>query len=180
MNDKLAIISLFDIEKKIRVIPDFPKPGISFKDITPILKDPNSFNFVIDQITAEFKDKGIDIVASAESRGFIFGAALAYTLGAGFVPLRKQGKLPYCTIREEFELEYGKDAFEIHQDSVKHGDNVLIVDDVLATGGTMRAATNLIKRLNGNVAGIAVLIELTGLDGRKKLGDCEVYSLLKL
>lgn len=169
-----------DLEEMIREVPDFPKPGIKFKDITPLLKSPEAFEFIVKKMAEQFKDKGINLIASAESRGFILGAALANEMKTGFVPLRKPGKLPYKTIKEEFELEYGKDAFEIHIDSIKEGDNVLIVDDVLATGGTMKAATSLVHRLKGNVSGIAILIELVGLDGRKKIKDCEVYSLMKV
>lgn len=173
-------MSISKIKRMIRTIPDFPKPGISFKDVTPILKDPEAFRFVVRRMAKGFKDRKIDVVASAESRGFIFGAALAYELGAGFVPLRKPGKLPFRTLREEYLLEYGKDAFEIHVDGIRRGDNVLIVDDVLATGGTMKAAVNLVHRLKGKVAGIALLIELAGLNGRSKIEDYDVRSLIKL
>lgn len=169
-----------DIENMIRTIPDFPKPGIQFKDITPILQNKEAFNFVIEEMASQFRDKNVDVVASAESRGFIFGAALSYKLSAGFVPFRKPGKLPYHTLKEEFDLEYGKDAFEIHKDAIKPGENVLIVDDVLATGGTMRAAVNLVKKLEGNLTGVALLIELPALEGRKKIPECEIYSMLKL
>jgi adenine phosphoribosyltransferase len=178
--EKMAVKSIADLEKMLRTIPDFPKPGISFKDMTPILQNPEAFRYVIKSIAQEFRNKKIDIVASAESRGFILGAALAYELGAGFVPFRKPGKLPYKTLREEYMLEYGTDAFEIHVDGVKKGDNVLIVDDVLATGGTMKAAVNLVKRLHGNIVGIALLIELTGLNGKSKIADENVFSLIKL
>ncbi len=176
---------LSEVKKMIREIPDWPKPGVLFKDITPILKDRNAFKLVIDKMAKKFKKMKIDKVASAESRGFILGATLAYKLKAGFVPLRKPGKLPYNTIKEEYSLEYGKDAFEVHVDGIEKGDNVLIVDDVLATGGTMNAAVNLVKKLGGNVVGIALLIELENLGGRKKImsengiKDDEIYALLK-
>lgn len=179
-NNKQTRMSIERVKEMIRTVPDFPKPGISFKDITPILQDPSAFKFVIKQMAVPFKNKEVDIIASAESRGFILGAALAYELGAGFVPLRKPGKLPYRTLREEYKLEYGTDAFEMHVDGIRKGDNVLIVDDVLATGGTMKAAVNLVRKLSGNIAGIALLIELDELNGRKKLKGIPVYSLLKI
>ncbi|MEM2974334.1 MAG: adenine phosphoribosyltransferase, partial [Candidatus Micrarchaeia archaeon] len=150
---------LKELKLMIREIPNFPKPGINFKDITPILQNPEAFRYVINKMANKFKGKNINVVASAESRGFIFGAALAYKLKVGFVPLRKPGKLPYKTLKEEYKLEYGTDAFEIHVDGIKKGDNVLIVDDVLATGGTMKAAVNLIEKLEGKVAGITLLSE---------------------
>lgn len=181
-------MKLKDIKDLIRVVPDWPKPGISFKDITPVLKDSGAFKYVISRMAKPFmngRSGKIDLVVSAESRGFILGAALAYKLKAGFVPLRKPGKLPWKTLKEEFELEYGKDAFEIHQDGAKHGDRVLIVDDVLATGGTMVAAVNLVRRLGGEVAGVALMIELKGLNGRSKvtsigMDDGRIFSLMKL
>lgn len=182
----MICMNLKTIEAMIRVVPDWPKPGISFKDITPILKDGRAFRFVIDKLARRFAKDDIDIVASAESRGFILGSTLAYKLGAGFVPLRKPGKLPWKTLREEYELEYGKDAFEVHQDGICPGDSVLIVDDVLATGGTMTAAIKLVERLGGVIAGVALLIELQPLGGRRKivedtgLQENKIYSLLKL
>ena len=172
-------MKLKELKSMVREIPDFPKPGINFKDITPILQNSAAFRYIIRKMASKFKDKNITMVASAESRGFIFGAALAYKLGAGFVPLRKPGKLPYKTLKEEYKLEYGTDAFEIHVDGIKKGDNVLIVDDVLATGGTMRAAVNLIEKLEGKVAGIALLSELGFLKGREKLDGYDIYSLIR-
>lgn len=172
-------MKLKELKSMVREIPDFPKPGINFKDITPILQNPEAFKYIINKLARKFKGKDITIVASAESRGFIFGAALAYKLKAGFVPFRKPGKLPYKTLREEYKLEYGTDAFEIHVDGIKKGDNVLIVDDILATGGTMRAAVNLVEKLEGKVAGIGLLSELEFLKGREKLNGYDIYSLIR-
>jgi adenine phosphoribosyltransferase len=183
--DEVVYMKLSEVKSMVREIPDWPKQGVLFKDITPILKNPEAFKLVIDKLSRKFRKLKINKVASAESRGFILGATLAYKLKAGFVPLRKPGKLPYNTIREEYSLEYGKDAFEVHVDGIEKGDNVLIVDDVLATGGTMNAAVNLVKKLGGNVVGIALLIELENLNGRKKLinesgiGNEQIYALLK-
>lgn len=167
-----------DIKSKIRTVPDFPKKGIMFKDITPLLADPAAFRYVIGQFLGHFRNKGISVVASAESRGFIFGSVLAYELGVPFVPLRKPGKLPYKKIRQEFQTEYSTDAFEIHEDAIKKGDKVLIVDDLVATAGTAKAAAALIEKLGGNVGGFAFLIELSFLNGRKKLEGYEVFSLI--
>ncbi|HDD46033.1 MAG TPA: adenine phosphoribosyltransferase [Candidatus Aenigmarchaeota archaeon] len=168
-----------DLKTKIRTIPDFPRTGVMFKDITTLLRDAHAFKYAIKKILEAVKDKDIDVVASAESRGFILGSVLSYELSAGFVPLRKPGKLPYKTIRQEFETEYSKDAFEIHVDAIEKGDNVLIVDDLLATGGTARAAVDLIERLGGNVVALAFLIELSFLKGREKLKGYDVYSVVK-
>ena len=168
-----------DLKTKIRTIPDFPRTGVMFKDITTLLRDAHAFKYAIKKILEAVKDKDIDVVASAESRGFILGSVLSYELSAGFVPLRKPGKLPYKTIRQEFETEYSKDAFEIHVDAIEKGDNVLIVDDLLATGGTARAAVDLIERLGGNVVALAFLIELSFLKGREKLKKYPIYSLIE-
>ncbi|MCX6767155.1 MAG: adenine phosphoribosyltransferase [Candidatus Micrarchaeota archaeon] len=162
----------------IRDVPDFPKKGIVFKDITTLLKDPQAFRHAIDTLAARYKGKGIDVVASVESRGFIFGAVLAHQLGTGFVPLRKPGKLPWKKVRMDYELEYGTDAIEIHEDAVKKGDKVLLVDDLLATGGTIKAAAGLVEKLGGRVVGMAFLIELDYLKGREKLKGYEIYSLI--
>jgi adenine phosphoribosyltransferase len=172
-------VKLKELKAMVREISDFPKPGVNFKDITPILQNPEAFKYIINKLARKFKGRNVTIVASAESRGFIFGAALAYKLKAGFVPFRKPGKLPYKTLREEYKLEYGTDAFEIHVDGIKKGDNVLIVDDILATGGTMRAAVNLVEKLGGKVAGIGLLSELEFLKGREKLNGYDIYSLIK-
>ncbi|HLD89187.1 MAG TPA: adenine phosphoribosyltransferase [Candidatus Nanoarchaeia archaeon] len=170
-----------ELIKKIRDVPDFPKKGVVFKDITPLLADSYAFRKAIRLLAEYCRSKGkIDAVVCAESRGFIFGSALAYEIGAGFVPLRKPGKLPYKTLREEFQTEYSTDAFEVHEDAVKEGKNVIIVDDVLATGGTARAACNLVKKLGGNVLGLAFLIELEFLNGREKINEYDVLSLIKV
>ena len=167
-----------DIKSKIRTVPDFPKKGIMFKDITPLLSDAAAFKYVIQQFLNHYIGKGINVVASAESRGFIFGSVLAYELGVPFVPLRKPGKLPFKKIRREFQTEYSTDAFEIHEDAIRKGDKVLIVDDLIATGGTSKAAAELIEKLGGKVAGFAFLIELSFLNGRKRLEGYEVFSLV--
>ncbi|NIO19269.1 MAG: adenine phosphoribosyltransferase [Candidatus Aenigmarchaeota archaeon] len=167
-----------DLKSKIRTVPHFPKHGVMFRDITTLLNDSHCFRYAVKEMIEQFRDSKIDKVVSAESRGFIFGSVIAHELRAGFVPLRKPGKLPHKTIREEFETEYSKDAFEIHEDAVKKGENVLIVDDLLATGGTMEAATKLIERLGGNIVGIAILIELGFLKGREKLSKYDLFSLI--
>ncbi len=171
-----------NFEEKIRNIPDFPKKGIQFKDITPLLNDSRSFKAAIDAIVEHYAIQKFhfDKVVSTEARGFILGAALAYRLGAGFVPLRKPGKLPYKTIRHEFSKEYGSDAFEIHEDAVSEGESVLIVDDVLATGGTIQSAIHLTEKLGGNVLSICCLVELSFLNGRKKFAAYDFFSLIPL
>ncbi|MBI2545987.1 adenine phosphoribosyltransferase [Candidatus Woesearchaeota archaeon] len=168
-----------DIKSKIRTIPDFPKKGIMFKDITTLLQDAHAFRHVVREMLHHFDGKKITKVASAESRGFIFGSILAYELHAGFVPLRKPGKLPAKTIKMEFDTEYSTDAFEIHEDAIQPGDNVLIVDDLLATGGTSKAAVYLAEKLGGKVIGLCFLIELSFLHGRDKLKGYDILSLIK-
>jgi len=167
-----------ELKDKIRTIPHFPKKGIMFKDITTLLKDPHAFRYVIREMMHHFDGKNINIVASAESRGFILGAVLAHELHAGFVPLRKPGKLPYKTIKQEFQTEYSTDAFEVHEDAIEKGDMVLIVDDLLATGGTAKAAINLVEKLHGKIVGLAFLIELSFLKGREKLKGYDVLTLV--
>jgi adenine phosphoribosyltransferase len=162
----------------IRNVPDYPKPGIVFKDITPLLKDPAAFTRVVSAIADHYRDQSIDYVVGIESRGFIFGAAVATALQAGFIPVRKPGKLPHHTHRCEYALEYGTDALEIHQDAVETGKRVLIIDDVLATGGTAAAAVELVQCTGGQVAGLAFLMELGFLNGREKLPGLDVLSLL--
>jgi adenine phosphoribosyltransferase len=162
----------------IRDIPDFPKPGIVFKDITPLLGDEKAFAFTIDAIVEHFQDRPVSKVLGVEARGFIIAAPVAYRFGAGFVPVRKAGKLPWDIEREEYELEYGTDLLEIHQDGVKPGDQVLVVDDVLATGGTASATCRLVERLGATVAGLGFVIELTFLPGRSKLEGRDIMSLL--
>lgn len=167
-----------DLAAKIRDIPDFPKEGIVFKDITPLLQDPESLRLAVD-LMAEFAvGKKVDVVVGAESRGFILGATLAYTLGAGFVPARKPGKLPHDTIAAEYELEYGTDSLEVHNDAIVPGTRVLVHDDLLATGGTARAKCDLIERLGGEVVGVTFIIELDFLNGRDKLKEYDVLSLI--
>ena len=168
-----------DLEKFIRTVPDFPKKGIGFKDITTLLKEKVVFNQAVDAIAQKFANKSIDKIVGIESRGFIFGAALAYKWNIGFVPVRKPRKLPAETMREEYQLEYGSDSIEIHKDAIKPGEKILIVDDLLATGGTAAAAVRLVNKLGGDIQGIAFLIELTFLNGRKKLEGFEVVSIIQ-
>ena len=167
-----------DLRKFIRDIPDWPKEGILFRDITPLLADPEAFSAAIDALSAGFNDAGIEYVAAVEARGFIFGSAVAERLGAGFVPIRKAGKLPAQTESITYDLEYGTDTLEVHVDAVGSGAKVLMVDDLLATGGTMAAACKLIEKIGGRVAGIIFLIELAALRGAKKLSDYEVTSII--
>lgn len=163
----------------VRDIPDFPRPGIVFKDITPLLADARTFTGAVDGIVEHFDGtRRIDRILGIEARGFILAAPVAYRLGAGFVPVRKAGRLPWEIEREEYELEYGSDLLEIHRDGVAPGESVLIVDDVLATGGTASAAARLVERLEGTVAGLAFVIELGSLDGRAKLEGYDVWSML--
>jgi adenine phosphoribosyltransferase len=168
-----------DLREFIRSIPDFPKKGIVFRDITTLLQDPAAFERSIAMMHEHFRDRHIDKVAGIESRGFIFGGALALRLGAGFVPVRKPKKLPFTTIREEYQLEYGTDALEIHTDAIAHGENVLIVDDLIATGGTLQATRKLVERLGGNLIALACLIELSFLKPRERCPGLEIYSLIR-
>jgi adenine phosphoribosyltransferase len=167
------------VRAAVRDVPDFPKPGILFKDITPILRDAVLFNDVVDHLTDLFADQRIDVVAGIESRGFIFGAPLANALGAGFVPIRKPGKLPAERVRVDYALEYGTDAVEAHADAIGAGERVLIVDDVLATGGTAQAAARLVKELRGELIGFCILIELGFLDGRARLEGIPLHTLVR-
>lgn len=168
-----------DLKDKIRVIEGFPKEGISFKDVTTILKDKEVFKYTIDTLVEELKDKNVDVVVGPEARGFLFGAPLAYALGAGFVPVRKKGKLPSTTISSEYELEYGSDELEIHKDSINPGQRVVIADDLLATGGTICSVIKMIESLGGEIVSINFLIELTDLKGREKLGKYDISSLVQ-
>ena len=170
-----------DLSKKIRTIPHFPKKGIMFKDITTLLQDATAFRQAVDEIVEYFmhKDLHFDKVVSTEARGFILGSVLAYEFHAGFVPLRKPGKLPYTKIKQEFKTEYSTDAFEIHEDAIEKGESVLVVDDLCATAGTARAAVDLVERLGGKVNGIAFLVELNFLKGREKLEGYDICSLIK-
>ncbi|MBI4532177.1 MAG: adenine phosphoribosyltransferase [Candidatus Latescibacteria bacterium] len=168
-----------DLSRYIRDVPDFPKPGILFKDITTLLKDRRALTMALDRLQEAVSGRNIDIIAGIESRGFIFGAALADRIGVGFVPIRKPGKLPAETLSESYTLEYGENTVEIHTDAVQANQRVLMVDDLLATGGTMAASCRLVERLGGRVAAIAFLIELAFLSGREKLRDYEVITLIR-
>jgi len=167
-----------DLRKHIRDIPDWPQEGILFRDITPLLADPKAFAVAIEALSAGFTDAGIEYVAAVEARGFIFGSAVAEKLGAGFVPIRKNGKLPWQTESITYDLEYGTDTLEVHRDAFRNGTRVLMVDDLLATGGTMAAACKLVEKTGGKVAGIVFLIELTALGGRQKMSDYNVTSII--
>jgi adenine phosphoribosyltransferase len=168
------------LEALIRDIADFPKPGVAYKDITPLLADPAGLALAVELMVNPFRGRDVDLVAGAESRGFIFGAAVAQALSAGFVPIRKPGKLPSATHGVDYGLEYGTDRVEIHQDALQPGDRVLMVDDLLATGGTMRACCELVTRLEGEIVGATVLIELTALDGREKMEQYgDVHAVLR-
>ncbi len=169
---------MLDLKSRIRDIPDFPKKGILFRDITTLLKDELAFQKVIDKLSAYYEDEGVEKVVGIESRGFILGAPLAYTLNAGFIPVRKPGKLPSDIYEAKYDLEYGSDTLTIHQDAVTPGQRVLVVDDLLATGGTMCATLDLLRQLGAVVVGVAFLIELTELKGRDKLAGYNVLSLI--
>ena len=173
-----ASINSDDLKSFIRDVPDFPKPGIVFKDITPLLQDPDALRRAVKAMTAPFLDGKIDKVAGIESRGFIFGVGAALELGVGFVPVRKKGKLPAKIIAETYALEYGSDTIEIHADAFRSGERVLLVDDLLATGGTAAAALSLLRRGGATVAGAAFLIELEFLEGRKRLAELPITRLL--
>lgn len=168
-----------DLTALIRDVPDFPKPGIMFKDITPLLLNPGGFARAVEGMAGPFRDRQIDAVAGIESRGFIFGVAIARLLNLGFIPIRKPGKLPYEKVREEYQLEYGSDAVEVHRDAVKPGQRVLLVDDLLATGGTMSASCALMERIGGTVAGVTFLVELTFLNGRDRLRGREIHATIR-
>ncbi|MDQ1557744.1 MAG: adenine phosphoribosyltransferase [Pyrinomonadaceae bacterium] len=168
-----------NLKQLIREVPDFPKPGINFYDITTLLKHPEGLRQTVDALSAEFKDEKVDVVLGIEARGFIFAPALAYHLGAGFVPVRKPSKLPAETARVSYALEYGEDTLEIHRDAVGAGARVIIADDLLATGGTAKAAVDLVEGLGGVVAGLVFVVELEFLPGREKLAGYDVRSLIK-
>ena len=176
MESKDSVDSIAD---RIRDVPDFPKKGILFKDITPVLSDIDTLRASIKEMAAPFMDLEIDVVGGIESRGFIFGAPIADVLNCSFVPVRKPGKLPWKTESVSYELEYGTDALEIHEDAITEGQNVLIVDDLLATGGTAEATCKLVSKLGGNIKGLSVLIELEALNGRKRLNQYNVHSLVQ-
>ena len=169
-----------DLSKLIRDVPDWPKPGIIFKDITPLLSNAAGLAMAVELMANPYRGKGIDLVAGAESRGFIFGTAVAQSLSVGFIPIRKPKKLPYKTAVVEYDLEYGKDTLEVHADALKKGQRILMVDDLMATGGTMKACCDLVRGIGGEVAGISVLIELTFLPGREKLRNYgELHAVIK-
>lgn len=168
-----------ELKSRIRSVPDFPKPGILFYDITTLLQDPAGLRMAIDSLAVPFQNQGIEVVVGVESRGFILGAAVADRIGAGFSPVRKPGKLPSKTMRASYQLEYGSDTLEIHHDAVRTGQRVLIVDDLLATGGTARATCDLVSQLGGQVHAVACLIELVSLKGRDKLAGQQLHSVLQ-
>ena len=176
----MQTLSIEDVKNKIRAIKDFPKEGIIFRDITTGLKDAQALQVMIDYMSSQFKDEKIDYIVGAESRGFIFGTAMAYKMNCGFIPVRKPNKLPAATISESYDLEYGTDTIEIHADAIEKGAKVLFVDDLLATGGTAKASCDLIKKVGGELVGAAFLIELEDLHGRDRLKDCgKVISMIQ-
>lgn len=168
-----------DLKDKIRVIDGFPKEGISFKDITTLLQDGEALKLTIDKIVEHLKDKNIDLIVGPEARGFLFGVPVAYAMGIGFVPIRKPGKLPYDTMKVEYDLEYGTDSLEIHKDSIKPGQRVAIVDDLLATGGTVSAVAKLVEEVGGEVVSLNFVIELTDLNGREKIDNYDIMSVVQ-
>ncbi|NQT67549.1 MAG: adenine phosphoribosyltransferase [Actinobacteria bacterium] len=168
-----------DLKQKIRNIPDFPKKGVVFRDITTLLGDAEAFKYSVDRMVEYWRGKKIDAVLGAEARGFIFGAVIAYKLGVGFIPVRKPGKLPYKTCQASYDLEYGKNILQMHVDAIKKGDKILIVDDLVATGGTAKAKVELVEKMGGEVVGFCFLIELEFLNPRKILKDYDIFSLIK-
>ena len=179
MNASIDMPGMADLHQLIRDVPDFPKPGILFRDITPLLQDPAGLSLSVEFLTQPYRHLHVDIVVGAESRGFIFGTAVARNLSAGFVPIRKQNKLPAEKIGLTYALEYGTDTMEIHADAIQPGQRVLMVDDLLATGGTMKACCELVEKLGGEIIGVAMLIELVALKGRDKLAPWDVRSVLQ-
>ena len=170
---------MIELKSRIRHVPDFPKPGILFYDVTTLLRDPEGFRLAIDQMTMPFRDRDIELVVGIESRGFILGSAVADRLGAGFVPVRKLGKLPAATVNASYALEYGTDSLEMHRDAVTAGQRVLVVDDLLATGGTANATVSLVKQVGGTIVGVAFLIELQQLNGRARLEGENLHVVLE-
>jgi len=168
-----------DLKQKIRNIPDFPKKGVVFRDITTLVGDVEAFKYSVDRMVEYWRGKKIDAILSAEARGFIFGGVMAYKLGVGFIPVRKPGKLPYRTCQVSYDLEYGKNILQIHIDAIKKGDKILIVDDLVATGGTAKAKAELVEKMGGEVVGFCFLIELEFLNPRKILKDYDIFSLIK-
>jgi adenine phosphoribosyltransferase len=177
---KIENLMMLDLKTLIRDVPDYPKPGVVFKDITPLLRSPSGLAMMVELMASPFRGKGVELVCGAESRGFIFGTAVAQSLSAGFVPIRKPGKLPSQTTRRTYDLEYGTDTLEIHADAISPGQKVLMVDDLLATGGTLRACCELVEELGGDLVGATVAIELSFLPGREKLGKFgDVHAVLR-
>ena len=168
-----------NLKDYIRDVPDFPQPGVLFRDITPMLSDPAAFSYTVEQLTRRYQDAALDAIVAIESRGFIFGAPLAWRIGKAFIPVRKEGKLPGAAISVEYSLEYGRSIMELHAGDVKPGDRVLIIDDVLATGGTLAAAAKLVEKAGGQVAGMGLVIELEFLQGRQVLPEYDVFSLVQ-
>ena len=167
-----------ELKEKVRIVMDFPKEGISFKDITTLLKDPEAYVYTVDSLVNYCREKGVDIIVGPEARGFVLGAPVAYALKVGFVPVRKPGKLPAETVKYEYELEYGMDSLDIHKDAIRPGQRVVVVDDLMATGGTALAAVKLVEKLGGIVVGVVFVMELSYLDGRKTLEGYDVYSVV--
>ncbi len=167
-----------DYKSLIRVIPDFPQEGVSFKDITTLLKDGPAFRSIVNQIACYAETKQVDLIVGPEARGFVIGAPVAYAIGVGFVPIRKKGKLPAESVEASYDLEYGSDVLAIHKDSIKPGQRILLIDDLLATGGTISSTVELVHKLGGKIVGATFLIELSNLNGREKLGDIDIYSLI--
>ncbi|HCU25467.1 MAG TPA: adenine phosphoribosyltransferase [Deltaproteobacteria bacterium] len=168
-----------DLKKLVRDVPDFPKPGIIFKDITPLLTTPQAFRQIIDSLVERYRGKALDVIVGIESRGFIFGSVLAYALGKSLAIVRKKGKLPHTTVSYTYQLEYGEDTIELHEDAIPKNSRVLVMDDLLATGGTARAAAHLVEKMGGKVEELAFVIELAFLGGRKVLNDYPVFSLIE-
>lgn len=167
-----------DIEKYIRAVPDFPKEGVLFRDITPVLLQPDIFRKTCDEFNKRYRNRDIDKIAAMESRGFIFGSVLSYSMNVGFIPIRKKGKLPWKKVSESYSLEYGEETLEMHTDAIEKGDRVLLIDDLLATGGTAEASCRMVERLGGVIEEMCFLIELSDLKGRERLGDRPVFSLI--
>lgn len=166
-----------NIKEKIRTVPHWPVEGVMFRDITTLLQDPEAFRHVCDELYGRYKDEKIDVVVGIEARGFIFGAVLAYKLGVGFVPIRKKGKLPHKTVAHTYQKEYGPDTIEVHEDAIKKGDKVLLIDDLIATGGTVDAATKLIEKLGGKIVECAFIIDLPDLKGKEKLKGYKIFTM---
>lgn len=179
IDDEPRGVTDLDLRDIIRVVEDFPEPGVSFKDITTVLRDADAFHYAVERLVEYGRSRDADVVVGPEARGFVFGAPVAYALGVGFVPIRKPGKLPARTIGRSYELEYGKDGLEMHEDALSHGDRVLVVDDLLATGGTIKTCATLVEERGGVVAGMAFLIELGKLGGRGRLAGYDVWSLVQ-